>query len=64
MKLLSKKQVRERVVYSIQHITRLEQAGKFPKRIRLGENRVAWLESEIDNWIVEKTKQRDESLNG
>ena len=59
MKLLSKKQVREKVVYSIQHITRLEQAGKFPKRIRLGENRVAWLETEIDNWIASKVATRD-----
>lgn len=61
MKLLSKKQVRERVVYSIQHITRLEQAGKFPKRIRLGDNRVAWLESEIDDWIAQKLVERDHS---
>ena len=44
-RLLSKKQVREKVVYSVQHITRLEKDGKFPKRIRLGDNRVAWLES-------------------
>jgi prophage regulatory protein len=61
MKLLSKKQVREKVVYSIQHITRLEQDGKFPKRIRLGDNRVGWLESEIDDWIAQKILERDRS---
>jgi prophage regulatory protein len=61
MKLLSKKQVREKVIYSIQHITRLEQAGKFPKRIRLGEGRVGWLESEIDDWISQKLLARDRS---
>jgi len=59
MKLLSKKEVREKVVYSIQHFTRLEQAGRFPKRIVLGQNRVAWLESEIDDWIADKVRQRD-----
>jgi len=61
MKLLTKKQVREKVVYSIQHITRLEEAGKFPKRIRLGENRVGWLESEINDWIAQKVSERDRS---
>lgn len=61
MKLLSKKALREKVVYSIQHITRLEQEGKFPKRIRLGDNRVAWLESEVDKWIEQKLLARDRS---
>lgn len=61
MKLLSKKQVREKVVYSVQHITRLEQKGLFPKRIRLGDSRVAWLESEIDDWIEQKLLERDRS---
>jgi prophage regulatory protein len=61
MKLLSKKVLREKVVYSIQHITRLEQEGKFPKRIRLGDNRVAWLESEVDEWIEQKVIERNRS---
>ena len=59
MKLLSKKQLREKVLYSINHITRLEQAGRFPKRIRLGDNRVGWLESEVDDWIMQKLRERD-----
>ena len=62
MKLLSKKELRNKVVYSIQHITRLEQAGRFPKRIRLGQNRVAWLESEVDDWIAQKMQERDSSV--
>ena len=32
----------------------------FPKQIRLGENSVAWLESEVVEWLDEKIKQRDE----
>jgi prophage regulatory protein len=59
MKLLSKKQLREKVLYSINHITRLEQAGRFPKRIRLGDNRVGWLESEVEDWIMQKLRERD-----
>ena len=36
MRILSKKQLRELVLYSPQHIDRLDKVGKFPKRIRLG----------------------------
>ena len=36
MRLLSKRQVKEMVLYSPQHIARLEKAGQFPKRVQLG----------------------------
>ena len=51
MRILSKRQVTELVLYSPQHIARLEKAEKFPKRIQLGPNRVGWLESEVIDWI-------------
>ena len=35
-------QVQEIVPYSASHIWRLERAGEFPQRVRLGGNRVAW----------------------
>ncbi len=50
------------VPYTRQHIGRLERAGKFPRRVQLGENRVAWLESEIEAWIAERAAERDQSL--
>ena len=59
MRLLSKRQLRERVLYSPQHIDRLETAGKFPKRVRLGPNRVGWVESEVDEWLRERIAERD-----
>lgn len=52
-------QVRERVTYSRMHVDRLEKAGKFPKRIRLGDNAVGWFESEIDAWVEAKAAQRE-----
>lgn len=58
MKLLSKRQVKERVLYSFAHIDRLEARGLFPKRIRLGQQRVGWLEEEIDAWIKTKLDAR------
>lgn len=64
MKLLSKKAVREKVCYSPQHIARLEKAGKFPKRVNLGLNRVAWVEEEINEWIEARIAERDALTDG
>jgi len=59
MKLLSKKQVREKVLYSPQHIARLEAAGQFPKRVRLGQGRVGWVEDEVEDWLKARVAERD-----
>jgi prophage regulatory protein len=61
MRLVTKKQVRERVCYSFAHIDRLEAEGRFPKRVRLGVNRVAWVEDEITAWIADRIAERDRS---
>ncbi len=61
-RLLTKKAVRDRVCYSFAHIDRLERQGLFPKRVKLGPNRVGWLESEIDKWIDEQVRKRDSSF--
>ena len=49
------------IPYSPQHIARLEAAGKFPKRVRLGQCRVAWLLSEVEQWITDRLVERDGS---
>ena len=46
------------IPYSKVHLWRLEREGKFPKRVRLGENRHGWLESEIDDWLLERMASR------
>lgn len=33
--------------------------GRFPKQIRLGPNKVAWLRSEVTSWIGEKAAARE-----
>ena len=58
-KLLSKKQVREVVLYSFAHIDRLERAGKFPKRVPIGPSRVGWVEGEVQEWLHAKIAERD-----
>ena len=57
-KVLSKKDLRQLVLYSPQHIARLEKAGLFPKRIELGPNRVGWLYDEVLEWLEEKISNR------
>ncbi|WP_127520027.1 AlpA family phage regulatory protein [Mesorhizobium sp. Z1-4] len=59
MRILSKRQVKEMVLYSPQHIARLEAAGQFPKRIRLGQNRVGWVEDEVLDWLQQRIDRRE-----
>ena len=56
MRILRIHEVVERTTYSAMHLSRLEKAGKFPKRIQVGANRVGWLESEVDDFIKEKAE--------
>lgn len=59
-RVVSKKELKTvcGIPYSPQHIARLEAAGKFPKRIQLGPNRVAWLVSEVEKWVEERAAHR------
>lgn len=59
MRILSKRQVTELVLYSPQHIARLEKAGVFPKRVPRGPNRVGWVEGEVLDWLRERLDRRD-----
>lgn len=59
MRILSKKALRELVLYSPQHVARLEKAGQFPKRVVLGPNRVGWVESEVMAWLEERMLARE-----
>jgi prophage regulatory protein len=59
MRILCKRELRKKVPYSPQHVARLEKAGAFPQRVKLGKCRVGWLESEIDDWIAERVAERE-----
>lgn len=58
-RLITKKQLRLMVPYTPQHILRLEKKGRFPRRIQVGANRVAWLLSDIEKFIAERIAARD-----
>ena len=59
MRILSKRQLKELVLYSPQHIARLEKAGKFPKRVSLGPCRVGWVEDEVLDWLQQRLDRRE-----
>lgn len=40
----------------------LERDQKFPKRVRLGPTRVAWVAEEVDAWIRERIEARDAAI--
>ena len=60
MRILSKRQLKELVLYSPQHVARLEKAGQFPKRVQLGPNRVGWVEDEVLDWLQSRLDRREE----
>ena len=50
------------VPYSRPHLYRLIKMGKFPRPVKLGENRVAFVEAEIDSYIESKIAERDHEV--
>jgi prophage regulatory protein len=61
MKLLSFSELKtvKGIPYSKSQIYRLIRAGKFPAPIRLGPNRVSFIEEQTDAWIEAKVEGRD-----
>lgn len=52
MSLIRFPDVAKRTALSRVTIWRLEREGRFPKRVQLGTNSVAWVEAEVDEWIA------------
>ena len=46
------------IEFSRVHLKRLEDANQFPRHIDLGENRIAWFEDEIDEFLEAKAAAR------
>lgn len=53
----------------VMHVTGLARAtiykymkeGYFPRSVSLGANAIAWEESEVEEWILERLRERDEA---
>jgi len=51
------------IPYTRAHLLRLMERGEFPRSIHLGPNRVAWIESEIDDWIAARVAAREQDAD-
>lgn len=61
MRLIKLKEVLHMTGLSRATIYRFMSAGGFPMKVGLGGNSVAWVESEVEDWISEKIGKRDAS---
>ena len=64
LRIIRRRELKEKVGYSAAHIDRLERAGDFPKRVTLGPGAVGWLEHECDDWIRARVAERDAEAMG
>ncbi len=58
MRFLKLKEVMEKTALSRSAIYRKMNEDQFPQSISLGDRAVAWVESEIDDWMVACLAQR------
>lgn len=63
--LISKKRLKELVLYSYAHIDRLQDENSpyydplFPKKVKVGNNRIGYYLPEVERYIQAKLEQRD-----
>jgi prophage regulatory protein len=60
-RLLTRKELRieKGIPYGRAQLWRLEKRGAFPKHVKLSQTTVAWVEAEIDAWVLQKLAERD-----
>ena len=51
-------EVKEKTTFSTSELYRRVAAGDFPQQVRLGPKSVAWVESEVNDWIDERIASR------
>lgn len=60
VRILKLKEVLNRTGLGKTTMYMLINSGDFPQQISLGLRAVGWIEGEVDNWIQEKIKVRDQ----
>lgn len=58
-KLMRLKEVMEMTGLSRSYVYQLMAEGDFPQSVSLGARAVAWVESEVQDWILERIARRD-----
>ncbi len=64
MKFLRLKEVMAITALSRSSIYKFMKEGGFPQTISLGDRAVAWLESEVEEWMEEKLRHRESAQDG
>jgi prophage regulatory protein len=62
-RFISKKELKDLVLYSPSHIARLEKKGVFPRRVQLGPCRVGWSQNAVAEWIEARKKTTENRCN-
>lgn len=57
-RILRRAEVEQKTGFKRAHLYTLMKEGKFPKALRLGVRAVGWDSVEVDQWIVERRKDR------
>ena len=62
MKLIDFKESKPKkgINYSRDHLRRKSKAGEFPQPVAISAARIAWIEAEIDEWLADKARGRDQ----
>ncbi len=47
------------IFYCRVHLMRKVESGEFPKPISLSDRRIAWIESEVDEWVTSHVTRRN-----
>jgi len=58
MRLIKLKEVMTKTSLGHSSIYKFIAEGSFPKQVSLGTKSVAWVESEVDDWILDRIKSR------
>ncbi|TQQ38915.1 AlpA family transcriptional regulator [Vibrio cholerae] len=58
MRFLKLKEVMEKTALSRSAIYRKMYDGEFPQSVSLGERAIAWVESEVDEWMEMRLERR------
>ncbi len=64
MRIIRLKEVIESTGLARSTVYKFISDGVFPIPISLGDRSVGWLESEVQDWILDKVKERDLSVRG
>lgn len=62
MRFLKLKEVMEKTALSRSAIYRKMNDGEFPQSVSLGDRAVAWVESEVQDWVIDRVAERDERI--